>query len=77
MFSRWWILVVTACKLKSSSSYERIIKKTGDSVLVQSKGTYTIYFNSIRIITYLDVKFVYETDEHVKFEANLNDKIEV
>jgi hypothetical protein len=29
---------------------ERIKKKTGDSVLVQSKDTETIYFNSIRII---------------------------
>ena len=36
-----------AYRLKSSSSYERIKKKIGDSVLVQSKGTETIYFNSI------------------------------
>ena len=50
MFSRWWILVVTACRSKNSSSYEQIKKKTGDSVLVQSKGTETLYFNSIRII---------------------------
>ena len=37
--------------MKSLSGYERIKKKkTSDSVLVQSKGTETIYFNSIRII---------------------------
>ena len=30
-------------------SYERIKKPTGDSVIAQSKGTETIYFNSIRI----------------------------
>ena len=34
---------------KFIASYERIKTTTGDSVIVQSKGTETIYFNSIRI----------------------------
>jgi hypothetical protein len=37
-------------KRKSSSSYKRTKKQTGDSALVQSKLTKTIYINSIRII---------------------------
>ena len=42
--------LVTTCRLKSSSSYERIKTQTGDSALVQSKSTKMIYINSIRII---------------------------
>jgi hypothetical protein len=37
-------------KRKSSSNYERIKNKPGDSALVQSKGTKTICIHAIRII---------------------------
>jgi hypothetical protein len=46
--------LVTTCRLKSSSSYERIKTQTGDSALVQSKSTKMIYINSIRIIKICD-----------------------